>query len=110
MNELEAKCYLTKQGGANNSDHDCIYSTFSSLYIAYVKIDNPKFTLTCIIFSNAENKSLALGFILPFAIFFTYITWHLRVMCHCKNISQIKENTQASQTKRPIEIVGILQN
>ena len=25
MNELEAKCYLTKQGGANNSDHDCIY-------------------------------------------------------------------------------------
>ena len=25
MKELEAKCYLTKQGGANNSDHDCIY-------------------------------------------------------------------------------------
>ena len=23
MNELEAKCYLTKQGGANNSDHTC---------------------------------------------------------------------------------------
>ena len=25
MNELEAKCYLTKQGGANNSDQHCIY-------------------------------------------------------------------------------------
>ena len=24
MNELEAKCYLTKKGGANNSDHTCI--------------------------------------------------------------------------------------
>ena len=24
MNDLEAKCYLTKQAGANNSDHDCI--------------------------------------------------------------------------------------
>ena len=23
MNELEAKCYLTKKGGANNSDHTC---------------------------------------------------------------------------------------
>ena len=22
MNELEAKCYLVKQGSANNSDHD----------------------------------------------------------------------------------------
>ena len=29
MNELEAKCYLTKQGGANNSDHTCI------LYVRY---------------------------------------------------------------------------
>ena len=28
MNELEAKCYLTKQGGANNSDHDCIYNIY----------------------------------------------------------------------------------
>ena len=25
MNELEAKCYLTKKGGANNSDHTCMY-------------------------------------------------------------------------------------
>ena len=27
MNELEAKCYLTKKGGANNSDHTCIKGT-----------------------------------------------------------------------------------
>ena len=26
MNELEAKCYLTKKGGANNSDHTCTRS------------------------------------------------------------------------------------
>ena len=25
MNELEAKCYLTKKGSANNSDHTCMY-------------------------------------------------------------------------------------
>ena len=24
MNELEAKSYLTKLGGANNSDHECM--------------------------------------------------------------------------------------
>ena len=27
MNELEAKCYLTKKGGANNSDHTCTHQT-----------------------------------------------------------------------------------
>ena len=32
MNELEAKCYLTKQEGANNSDHDCIY-IYTYIYI-----------------------------------------------------------------------------
>ena len=30
MNELEAKCYLTKQGGANNSDHTCIFTSSSA--------------------------------------------------------------------------------
>ena len=25
MNELEAKCYLTKKGGANTSDHTCTH-------------------------------------------------------------------------------------
>ena len=29
MNELEAKCYLTKLGGANNSDHE-LYVTYCS--------------------------------------------------------------------------------
>ena len=28
MNELEAKSYLTKKGGANNSDHTCILYLF----------------------------------------------------------------------------------
>ena len=27
MNELETKCYLTKLGGANSFDHDCIFTT-----------------------------------------------------------------------------------
>ena len=27
MNELEAKCYLTKKGGANNSDHTCMITS-----------------------------------------------------------------------------------
>ena len=36
MNELEAKCYLTKQGGANNSDQHCIYVRICM----YIYIDN----------------------------------------------------------------------
>ena len=31
MNELEAKCYLTKKGGANNSDHTCTCEGWSTL-------------------------------------------------------------------------------
>ena len=31
MNELEAKCYLTKKGGANNSDHTCTFDRYIEL-------------------------------------------------------------------------------
>ena len=41
MNELEAKCYLTKKGGANNSDHTCILSKMQ--LSVYLYTDNRNF-------------------------------------------------------------------
>ena len=38
MNELEAKCYLTKQGGANNFDHDCILHKFCSTTVLQIQL------------------------------------------------------------------------
>ena len=34
MNELEAKCYLTKKGDANNSDHTCTALTLSQIVVS----------------------------------------------------------------------------
>ena len=45
MNEVEAKCYLTKKGGANNSDHTCTprfsLAVTYELVIHYFLADNP---------------------------------------------------------------------
>ena len=70
MNELEAKCYLTKQGGANNSDHTCMIFTyikinqirlFIDLYITwsfYLWFDYCRFTCQlCDVFRcNSRTK------------------------------------------------------
>ena len=51
MNELEAKCYLTKQGGANNSDQHCILKKLTNNYV--FRLDRLKYEiLRCFIFVN----------------------------------------------------------
>ena len=62
MNELEAKCYLTKKGGANNSDHTCrpdckklmsfSESVATNLLESGVKTRAPNWLFPCVINDN----------------------------------------------------------